>query len=238
MTDVLAVCFDLDGTLLRDDHVDDVVREAATECARALGLGDGFVDDAVRSLHAYWFGVGEGPPLSTVPTDGLPVDVWAAVLAAHGIDDADAAASAYRRQIALEARSARLYDESLEVLAAVRGEGLRTALITNGPSALQRGKLATVGLDGFDAVVISGELGHRKPQREIFAHALAVLGVRPQDALHVGDNQVADVAGAREAGLTAAWINRTGAAAASDPHHVVTDLRGLLPLLSGPTRRT
>ncbi|MGN8550997.1 UNVERIFIED_CONTAM: HAD family hydrolase [Microbacterium sp. SLM126] len=231
MSGVRAVCFDLDGTLLRDDHVDDVVRAAADEAASRLGLGARFVDDAVHALHAYWFGVGESPLLSTVPTDGLPVDVWRAVLTAHGIAEPDAAAAAYRRQIQLEARAARLYDESLEVLVAARRRGLRTAVITNGPSELQRGKLATVGLDGFDAVIVSGEIGRRKPEPEIFALALAALRVDAGEAVHVGDNQIADVAGARAAGLTAVWINRNGAAAASAPHHIVTDLRELLPLV-------
>ena len=231
MTGLRAVCFDLDGTLLRDDHVDDVVRRAAGETAGEAGLGPDFIADAVAALHHFWFGVGESPLLSTVPTDGLQVDVWAAVLRAHGVAGADAAAAAYARQVELEARAARLYDESLEVLAAVRAAGLRTAVITNGPSGLQRGKLATVGLDGFDAVIVSGEMGHRKPEREIFALALGALGVRADEAMHVGDNQVADVRGALGAGLGAVWVNRTGAAAASDPHHVVTDLRALPALL-------
>lgn len=231
MTAVKAVCFDLDGTLLRDEHIDDVVREAAREAAGEHGLGPRFVEHAVAALHAHWFGPGERALLSTVPTDGLPVDVWAAVLAAHGAPDPAAAPRVYARQIELEAAAARLYDESREVLTAVRRLGLRTAVITNGPSALQRGKLATVGLDGFDAVVVSGEVGHRKPEREIFALALRELGVAPAEALHVGDNQAADVGGARGAGLVAVWINRNGADAASEPHHTVSDLRELPALL-------
>jgi putative hydrolase of the HAD superfamily len=231
VTRVRAVCFDLDGTLLRDDHLDAVLRAAAAETAQALDLPAAFVGDAVGALRDYWLGVGGNPILDTLAADGLPVDVWAAALAAYGVVSPDAALSAHDRQIEREAASARLYDESLEVLAAVRDRGLRTALITNGPSGLQRGKLATVGLDGFDAVIVSGEVGHRKPRREIFDLALAELGVSAADALHVGDNQVADVAGAQAAGMVAVWINRTGAAAASDPHHVVTDLRELLALL-------
>lgn len=231
MTGLRAVCFDLDGTLLRDDHVDEVARAAAAEAAAAHALPRGFVDDVVRALHRYWFGVGESPILSTLPTDGLPIDVWTAALAAHGVTSSDAAHRAYARQIELEAAAARPFDETRHVLSAVRDRGLSTALITNGPSGLQRGKLATAGLDGFDAVLVSGEVGHRKPQREIFELALARLGVAAAEALHVGDNQVADVAGARGAGLVAVWINRTGAAAASEPHHVVTDLREMLALL-------
>lgn len=232
-TPIQAVCFDLDGTLLRDDHVHEVVRRAAREAADTHRLADGFADDAVRALDSYWFGVGESPLLSTLPTDALPVDVWAAALRAHGVDDPAAAAAVYARQATLEAEAARLYDESLDVLEAVRARGIRTALITNGPSGLQRAKLAaTTPSDAFDAVIVSGEVGVRKPEAAIFALALDALGATAAEALHVGDNRVADVAGARDAGLTAVWIDRVRDGRTTDAaHHVIGDLTALLPLL-------
>jgi putative hydrolase of the HAD superfamily len=97
---------------------------------------------------------------------------------------------------------------------------------------IQRSKLAAVGIaDGFDAVIVSGEQGVQKPDPAIFALAVDQLGVTAEEALHIGDNQVADVAGARDAGLTAVWIDRNGAERTSEPHAVVTDLRGLLALV-------
>jgi putative hydrolase of the HAD superfamily len=235
MTRIRAVCFDLDGTLLRDDHVHEVVRRAAREAADTHRLADDFAADAVRALEAYWFGIGESPLLSALPAGALPVDVWAAALRAHGEDDPAAAAAVYARQVTLEAEAARLYHESLDVLEAVRARGIRTAVITNGPSALQRGKLAAVSLDGFDAVIVSGEVGLSKPHAAIFDLALGALGVAPGEALHVGDNRVADVAGARDAGLTAVWIDRFQDGRTTDAaHHVIGDLTALLPLLDAP----
>ena len=60
----------------------------------------------------------------------------------------------------------------------------------------------------FDAVVVSDEVGWRKPRRDIFDAALARLGVRPEESLFVGDRADMDVLGAQRLGMDAAWINR------------------------------
>lgn len=53
----------------------------------------------------------------------------------------------------------------------------------------------------FDAVVISGELGLRKPHRKIFEEALKALDVDAEDAVFVGDSLKADINGAKKMGL-------------------------------------
>jgi len=91
----------------------------------------------------------------------------------------------------------------------------------------------------FDAIVVSDTAGWRKPRPEIFEAALAAVGVRPDEALHVGDNLKADVAGAAAAGLQTAWITRRVAdpeAALSEhdgptPDHRIADLRELLAIV-------
>ena len=62
----------------------------------------------------------------------------------------------------------------------------------------------------FDAILISDEFGWRKPHRLIFAAALEQLGVKPQEALFVGDSPVDDVGGARAASLDVVWVSRDG----------------------------
>jgi putative hydrolase of the HAD superfamily len=105
----------------------------------------------------------------------------------------------------------RLFDDVPAALEALRVRGLRLGLITNNDGVHQREKLAAVGLgEQFDAIVISGEVGVPKPRPEIFVAACAALGVEPAQALHVGDNLDADYRGARDAGLAAVWLNRSG----------------------------
>lgn len=72
-----------------------------------------------------------------------------------------------------------------------------------------RAVLAAAGLhDHFEAVVISHDVGLRKPRREIFEATLAALGASPDETLHVGDNLAADVAGAAALGIRTAWVTR------------------------------
>lgn len=86
----------------------------------------------------------------------------------------------------------------------------RLAVVSNfdyTPTAL--GILESAGVAAlFDAIVVSDEVGWRKPRREIFDVALGRLGVTPAEALFVGDRADIDVAGAQAIGMPVAWINR------------------------------
>ncbi len=89
------------------------------------------------------------------------------------------------------------------------GSRYRLALVSNfddGPAA--RRLLGRHRLEGhFDAVLISEEVGQRKPAAGIFLEACRALGVEPGRALHVGDSYRDDVCGAAAAGLDAVWID-------------------------------
>jgi HAD superfamily hydrolase (TIGR01549 family) len=86
--------------------------------------------------------------------------------------------------------------------------------------------LRDAGLEAqLDPVVISEEVGIRKPRREIFEVALARLGLGPGDVVHVGDDLVADVAGAAALGMRSVWITRRKA----DPDALLAAHTGPLP---------
>jgi len=88
----------------------------------------------------------------------------------------------------------------------------RVALVSNfdhGPTA--RLILDQHGIAGyFEQVVVSADLGWRKPRPEVFHRALGPMGVAPAQAVFVGDNADIDVGGAKGAGMGAIWINRDG----------------------------
>lgn len=73
---------------------------------------------------------------------------------------------------------------------------------------------AALGYHGltFDHVVTSEEARSYKPRPEPFEQALGLLGVPRAAVLHAGDSLTSDVAGAGNAGIAAAWVNRTGRA--------------------------
>jgi FMN phosphatase YigB (HAD superfamily) len=61
--------------------------------------------------------------------------------------------------------------------------------------------------DLFAAIVVSDQVGWRKPRPDIFRHALDLTGANPARTLFVGDKPEIDVAGAHRVGMDAAWIN-------------------------------
>jgi REG-2-like HAD superfamily hydrolase len=122
------------------------------------------------------------------------------------------------------------YPEAPEVLEELRRRGLRLAVVSNWepdlPEVLQRAGLAGY----FDAVVASALVGAAKPDPRIFRVALDAVGVRPQEAVHVGDSYEADVRGARGAGVYPVLIDRDRVFGEVDCDRIY-DLRELLPLL-------
>jgi putative hydrolase of the HAD superfamily len=131
----------------------------------------------------------------------------------------------------LEALRFFAYPDAAPALAALRELGIRTVVVSNWDASLHE-RLAETGLAPLvDGALASAEVGAAKPERAIFAAALAVAGVPAQDAWHVGDTVEADVDGARAAGLAPVLIARAGAPAASPPGvPVIASLAELLPL--------
>jgi putative hydrolase of the HAD superfamily len=67
----------------------------------------------------------------------------------------------------------------------MRGRGLRTALLSN---SWGKGTYPRQDFPGlFDAVVISGEVGMRKPEPRIFLHTAELLGIDPAECVFVDD---------------------------------------------------
>jgi putative hydrolase of the HAD superfamily len=103
-----------------------------------------------------------------------------------------------------------------ETLATLHARGLCLGLICNTgrtPGRMLRLVLDRLGLSPHLAVfTFSDQLGLRKPHPEIFLRTLAALGVRPDEAVHVGDNLGADVAGARGVGMRGVHLCHPGGA--------------------------
>ena len=104
----------------------------------------------------------------------------------------------------------RAFPEVPGVLTALRARGTRLVVASNWDCSLGD-RLEEVGLGGcFDGVVISAVEGVAKPDPRLFARALALAGVDPEETVHVGDSPEADVAGALAAGVAPVLVDRAG----------------------------
>jgi putative hydrolase of the HAD superfamily len=61
--------------------------------------------------------------------------------------------------------------------------------------------------DRFEAVVVSADVGWRKPHAEIFLEAFRQMGIGPTEAIFVGDTPEVDVLGAQGVGMDVIWID-------------------------------
>jgi putative hydrolase of the HAD superfamily len=104
--------------------------------------------------------------------------------------------------------------ELLDYLRALRGRGLRLALLTNNVrewEPLWRPKLPVDEL--FEVVVDSAFVGMRKPDPAIYRLTLEKLGLPAGACVFVDDTDV-NVTAARELGMRAVWFRSTGQAIA------------------------
>ena len=102
-------------------------------------------------------------------------------------------------------------------------------LVTNGPPDAQTTKLDALGLaDAFGTTVFAGFDTPVKPAPEPFEAALADLGVDADRAVMVGNSPTSDVAGARAAGLRAAWLREDGRSPDEPPAYVLESMAELV----------
>jgi putative hydrolase of the HAD superfamily len=114
------------------------------------------------------------------------------------------------RRYHVVAENISLIDGAQHVLSELKRAGFLLGLVTNTslPHSIVVEEFQRLSLyDYFDTVVCSSEIVFRKPDVAMFEVALRELQVVPKEAMFVGDNYRADVAGAKKVGMKAIWLN-------------------------------
>ena len=143
----------------------------------------------------------------------------------------------YAEQMALEA---------FEVFLAARN---RVELFAEVPQSLQllqrrfrlftasngNADLVRIGIaHWFERSIAAREVGVLKPHPAVFHKVIEATDLQPHEVLYVGDDPLADIEGARQAGMRAVWINRDGSewpTHLASPEHAVATLAELAVLL-------
>ena len=93
------------------------------------------------------------------------------------------------------------------LLADLKQQGYKLAVVSNGGHATRLTILQGLGFSHYFDEIISSELvGMSKPNPEIFLHTSRQLDIAPQHCLFIGDHPVNDIQGATEAGMQALWF--------------------------------
>ena len=132
------------------------------------------------------------------------------VLRGAGVEVSSERAGAIWRRVRRVEYGMVIYDDVIPALKACREQGLTVGLVSN---MNQDGDelAANLGLlPHLDFTLTSQEVGAEKPDPRIFGYALARAGARAEQAAHVGDQLLTDVAGAVNAGVQPVLLDRDG----------------------------
>ena len=180
-SDIKAVVFDLDGTLL--NTLDDLMN------ALNAALSENGMPERSRTDVRRFVGNGLAKLVERAIPDGCKNPLYEQTLADT------------RRFYALKCReNTKPYDGIAELLAALQQKGLRLAVVSNKPDA-QVKKLCEEFFPGRIAVAIGQREGvPLKPAADPVLEALRLLDTSPADAVYVGDSDV-DILTAQNAGI-------------------------------------
>ena len=100
-----------------------------------------------------------------------------------------------------------LYPFAIEILEYLKDK-YYLHIITNGFSEVQHIKLSSSKIEKFfRQLIISDEVGVKKPDIKIFQHALEKAGAEASESIMIGDGLDVDIAGARNAGIDQVFFN-------------------------------
>ncbi len=169
----------------------------------------GLEPEAARSAHQQVFQVHFGQGFRNTTTQAQEDAMWTAfygdVLATLHLEDPDEALA--RRLVSACDWKGWMYvhDGVPGVLAQLQGR-FRLGLLSNAPPTLRQ-VMHHLGLAGyFEHMVISGEVGLRKPEPGIYALALQSLGVSAPESLFVDDMEE-NLAAAQQIGMDVLLID-------------------------------
>jgi len=103
------------------------------------------------------------------------------------------------------------YDDVKKCLEKLKESTIKTAIITDGIPIKQYEKILRLGIDDLiDLVVISDEIGVRKPNPKLFSYCLNKFKVKGHETIYIGDNIYKDIIPAKLNGIHSVYIHRGG----------------------------
>ncbi len=209
MTDEQAVIFDIDNTLIDDDFA---VKSACKTIYQIHSNSfdknfDSFLNSWFAALHKYFPRYLNGSISFTEQRVKRISEVFKDSTSQLTGATANAIFEDYLKSYE---NNWKLYDESRQGLDRLQRK-YKLGIISNGQKEQQIQKLETTHLKAyFSEIVISSDVGCRKPDPKIFICASTRLGIPSKNCFYIGDNIAVDIQGANSAGMTGIWLNRKG----------------------------
>lgn len=221
MERIKVISFDLDGTLFDNKFVDSVWLE---EIPRLYSVKNRIsVDDAKRIVKSEYDSVGN---------DRLE---WYDIRYWTGKFGFNVKAAELLRSLEHKIET---YPEVPTVLEQLRQRGFRLVVVTNARREFVELELEKVDMqDSFDRVFSStSDFGLVKNTVRLYEKVCSILGVSPQEMIHVGDHRKFDFDVPRRLGILAFHLDRTGKHEGDFAIHTLEELNKRLDKTEAKTR--
>jgi putative hydrolase of the HAD superfamily len=150
-----------------------------------------------------------------------------------------AAVMAYHEE---KINSIKLYDDVENCLKKLRNLAIKTAIITDGLPIKQYEKILRLKIDDyFDLIIISDEIGIKKPNPELFEYWLKKFNVLGEEAIYIGDRIDKDILPANLNNIHSVYLHRGGKYDSNDanikmngkfkPDYEIVDLSELFDII-------
>ncbi len=217
---------DLDNTLL------DFNKAEAYAVSRVLkNNGLPYDEKTVRLYSDINRGFWESFERGEIPKTAIYVGRFEKLLSVLGENgDAEALSTEYGRGLS---EGYFKVDGADEILVYLKSRGYKLYATTNGLSSTQYRRIDGSGLkDCFDAVFVSEDAGHQKPEKEYFDYVISSIPENDKSKmLIVGDSQSSDILGGVNAGIDTCWFNPEGFAARYPSKYEIASLSELKGIL-------
>jgi len=125
-----------------------------------------------------------------------------------------------------------LYEDVAPTVNALKSQGIKTAVLTTVPSWLFKQVLQENDVK-IDFICTAREAKAVKPNPQIYRTVLERFGVKPSEALMVGDTPEIDIIPPKKLGMKTALLCRKEKKTVKEADHVITSLRQLLKIIRG-----
>lgn len=199
---IKATIFDLDDTLYNSTELSTHARRSAIRAMIDLGLQSTF-DDAYQVLSEvvaeygsnYNYHFDQMLKRLDVEPAKMKLFIAAGMIAYHDI----------------KITNIRPFHDVVPTLIELRKLEVKICILTDGGALKQYEKILRMRLQDFlDEIIISEEVGIRKPNPKLFELPLKRFNIKPAEAIYVGDNYKSDLLPCMELGIHTVLIHRGG----------------------------
>lgn len=207
MRKLSAIFFDIDDTLYSTSEFARRARTNSMDAMIAAGLrmdGDSLLAelDEVIAEFSSNYGNHFDKLLSRVPADAI-----------RGLNPAMLVAAAVVAYHDTKVRELAAYPDAVELLKDLSRAVPIVGVITAGPAIKQAEKIVRLHIRQYlspNAIFISDQIGISKPNPKLYSRACQSVGVKPAEAMYVGDNPPNDIDPVKSVGMIAVLHRRSG----------------------------